>query len=72
VVAIERATPDDLAAMETDTALFFAEINATDGNPLELLSRLLPHEVVAVEVDVGERYDQSPGPSAGSSIGPGS
>lgn len=69
VAVVEPPTADDLARLADDSELFFAEIHATDGNPMELLRRLLPHDVVAVELVVDEQYDQSPGPVAGAAVG---
>ena len=69
VVAVEPPTADDLAELTADSERFFAEIHDTDGTPIELQRRLLPHEVLAVEIAVDELYDQSPGPVAGSAVG---
>jgi hypothetical protein len=63
--AVDPPDAPDLASLEAHAERFFDEIHATDGNPVELLRRLLPHQVVAVEVVVDEVYDQSPGPGAG-------
>ena len=55
--------------METSSAHFFQQILETDGTPLELTRRILPLELLAVDVVVAERFDQSPGPEAGSAVG---
>ena len=70
VVVVEPATPGDLATLDEHTGRFFQAVHETDGNPVELLRRLLPHEVVAVELVVEEVYDQSPGPGAGAALAP--
>ena len=62
------ATPEDLEAMSRQTPAFFEAIHETDGNSLSLLRRLLPAEVVAIEMTVDEVYDQTPGPGAGGSL----
>jgi hypothetical protein len=67
---VEPPTAHDLAALEAHVELFFDEVHATDGNPIELLRRLLPHRVVAVELVVDEVFDQSPGPAAGAALAP--
>jgi hypothetical protein len=68
VVSVETPTAEDLADMAHDSERFFVDVHVVDGNPLELLRRLLPHDVVAVEIEVEEQYDQSPGPGAGEPV----
>jgi hypothetical protein len=67
-VTVDLPTEDDLAEAERQTDVFFRVVSATDGIPVELLRRITPHRVVMVEVQVDERYDQTPGPSAGVSF----
>ena len=64
-VVVEAPTADDLDLARRQSETFFEAINATDGNPVESLRRMLPHEMVAVEMIVQETFDQTPGPSAG-------
>lgn len=71
VVAVEPPTSDDVAHVREHVDRFFAAVHATDGNPIELLRRMLPHEMVAVEMVVGELFDQTPGPDAGAALAPG-
>jgi hypothetical protein len=72
VAAVEGPDADDLARMTSHSDLFFAAVEQTDGTPPNLLKRILPTEVVAVEFVVDELYDQSPGPTAGAAIAGGS
>jgi hypothetical protein len=64
VVEAPTAADVDLARRQSET--FFEAVHLTDGNPVESLRRMLPHEMVAVEMIVEETFDQTPGPSAGS------
>lgn len=49
---------------------FFADIHETDGTSTDLLEAFEPEALVACAVEVWERYDQTPGPGAGTQIGP--
>jgi hypothetical protein len=69
VVAVESPTAEDVDLVRLQSGLFFGAVHATDGNPHELLRRILPHEVIVVEMIVEEMFDQTPGPEAGSRIG---
>jgi hypothetical protein len=44
----------------------------TDGTSPNLLGRFVPRGFVACTVEVHERFDQTPGPSAGVRLGGGS
>jgi hypothetical protein len=68
VVRTEPPTTADLDLVAESSAAFFRAIHETDGNPLEIVERLHPAEVIAVEVDVEELFDQSPGPAAGAAV----
>lgn len=68
VVATESPTSADLELVGTTSAAFFSAIHEVDGNPLELIKRLLAADFIAVEFDVEEMYDQSPGPAAGTAV----
>ncbi len=68
VVLVEDATPDDADMVAEQSSAFFRAVNETDGNPIALLERLLPANVVVVEFEVDEMYDQSPGPGAGAAF----
>jgi hypothetical protein len=65
IVAVEAATADDLDIARVQSDRFLQAVHETDGNPLEQLRRILPVDVVAVEMTVDEMYDQTPGPEAG-------
>ena len=68
VVAIEPPSANDLTIAEAHTTRFFDAVNRMDGTPFELLDRMRPIEVIAVEMVVDEVYDQTPGPGAGASL----
>jgi hypothetical protein len=70
-VAVDLPTEDDLVEAERQTDVFFASVSATDGIPIELLRRIRPRRIVMVELQVDERFDQTPGPSAGAPLGDG-
>lgn len=68
VVTSGPPTEDDLALVDASTHEFFRAIHETDGIAYELVARLQAAEVIAVEFDVEEMYDQSPGPAAGTPV----
>ena len=49
---------------------FFTDIENTDGSERRLLERLRPAGFVACILTVGECFDQTPGPAAGSVLAP--
>ena len=67
-VVVEAPTADDIEMARAHTAAFFDAVHRTDGNPVEALWRMLPLQMVAVEMIVEETFDQTPGPSAGAVI----
>lgn len=67
-VVVEAPTPADLELVRLQSETFFEAVHRTDGNPVETLRRMLPHEMVAVEMLVEETFDQTPGPSAGTAM----
>lgn len=69
VTLIEPVSAADLELMDHQTDAFFTAVHQVDGNPVEQLRRMLPHEVLAVEFDIDERFDQTPGPRAGDPLG---
>jgi hypothetical protein len=69
--AVEPATAEDEASAAAYCAAFFEDIMATDGTAAELLQRMVPAGYVAWLVEVGELFDQTPGPTAGAAL-PGS
>jgi hypothetical protein len=62
------ATEDDLAAHAAHIAAFTAAVVETDGTDPRLIERLVPDVLVACEVDVEARFDQTPGPRAGRAV----
>jgi Pyridoxamine 5'-phosphate oxidase len=68
VVSTAPATDEDVHLVADHSGAFFRAVHETDGMPIALLERLLPATVVAVEFEVEEMFDQSPGPGAGSEI----
>ena len=67
-VVVEPPTADDIEMARVQTATFFDAVHRTDGNPREALWRMLPLQMVAVEMIVEETFDQTPGPAAGAVI----
>jgi hypothetical protein len=70
VASIEPATEADWQVMKAYSDAFFRDVEATDGTPRALLERLLPVGLTACTVTVDAVFDQTPGPSAGATIGP--
>ena len=68
VVAVRPADPDDVDVMIRHSSTFFRAVHDVDGNPMALLERMLPTEIVVVDVVVDEVFDQTPGPTAGSAV----
>jgi hypothetical protein len=65
----EPAAGADRARAARYCAAFFADIEATDGQPRELLEQIVPAAYVACTVQVDALYDQTPGPGAGAAVG---
>lgn len=65
--AVPRRTADG-DRFDRYVAEFFGDIEESDHKPRDLIERLRPADVVAVEIDVTEVYDQTPGPAAGRSL----
>ena len=68
VTGTEPAGPDDLAKADAYCAEMFTDIHETDFTPMELLEALRPHRLAACTVQVEERFDQTPGPTAGARV----
>jgi hypothetical protein len=66
VVTVEPTTQHDTAVVAHHCELLIDVIHRTDGMPIDVLRRFLPTRTVAVELEVEEVYDQTPGPTAGS------
>lgn len=69
VVAVNDPDEADLAAIETQTEAFFRGIVETDGHAEHIVRRMLPDRFLAVVVDIGAGFDQTPGPTAGAALG---
>ncbi len=67
-VVVEAPTASDVELARLQSEAFFTAVHHIDGNPMELLRRMLPHEMVAVEMIVEESFDQTPGPTAGTAL----
>lgn len=67
-VVVEAPTAADVELAGRQSEAFFEAVHHTDGNLVEGLRRMLPHEMVAVEMIVEESFDQTPGPSAGTAL----
>ena len=50
------------------TAAMFRVVRELDGNPLQLLERLVPSRYLVCDLVVEEVYDQTPGPRAGQRV----
>jgi hypothetical protein len=68
VQAIEEPDEDDLALAAEQTALFFEAIHETDRTEIDVLRRILPARMLAAVVEVGDAFDQTPGPNAGAAL----
>jgi hypothetical protein len=69
VHTVEDATPDDRREMAIQSRSFMQKVHDVDGNPIELLERMVTGRVKVLEMVVDELYDQTPGPGAGHEIG---
>jgi hypothetical protein len=67
-VVVEPPNSADIELARDQSETFFEAVHRSDGNPVEALRRMLPHDMVAVEMIVEESFDQTPGPSAGHSL----
>ena len=63
--AVGPATADDLALHERFREEFFRNVHETDGTPIDLLRNMTPGDLVAVDAEVDDVFDQKPGPTAG-------
>jgi hypothetical protein len=68
ITGSEAPTEDDLALARSHTADFFDAVHRSDGEPVELLRRMLPPEYWVWTVEVSEVFDQTPGPGAGAPL----
>ncbi len=68
VLAVEEPDEDDLACAAAHTDLFFRAIHETDHTEIDVLRRILPARMLAAVVEVGDVFDQTPGPNAGATL----
>jgi hypothetical protein len=68
VTALEVATDDDWATCARFCDQFFDDVEVVDSIPRWMMERLVPEALVAVEFQVVEAYDQTPGPGAGGAL----
>ncbi|HYD10320.1 MAG TPA: pyridoxamine 5'-phosphate oxidase family protein [Acidimicrobiales bacterium] len=62
------ATGDDRVLHERYSNAFFQAVHESDGMDVVALRNLLPDALVAVEFEVEEVFDQTPGPTAGAKL----
>ena len=67
-LSVEPATEEDLRRHRAYWEAFLENVHRTDGTSRELLTRLTPAALVAVEVAVDSVFDQTPGPTAGAPV----
>lgn len=68
VVSVEEATAADDARFSGYCGAYFEAVAEVDSIPRYLMERMVPRAVAAVTFDVGELYDQTPGPNAGAAV----
>jgi hypothetical protein len=71
ITGIGPATGEDRARFNRYCDELFTNITESDGAPRAVLLRILPIDVVACIVEVDGTFDQTPGPRAGTALGPG-
>lgn len=64
-LALGEPTAEELEASARYREEFFANVEASDATPRALLDRMVPAGFVAVDVEVVDTFDQTPGPNAG-------
>jgi len=69
VQTVDDATPEDRREMAIQSRTFMQKVHDVDGNPVEILERMVTGRVKVVEMVVDEIFDQTPGPGAGVEIG---
>jgi hypothetical protein len=68
VTALEPANHVDQETCARFCDQFFADVEVVDSIPRWMMERLVPAALVAVEFEVVEAYDQTPGPGAGGQL----
>jgi hypothetical protein len=67
-VAVEAGDEADAARARRYCVQFFTDIHETDGTPFEVLERMVPSRYAACLCEVGDWFDQTPGPGAGAPV----
>ena len=67
-LGVEPVTAEDRIRADRYVAGFFQAVHETDGTDVDLLSRLVPRELVALAMTVDAVFDQTPGPQAGTRL----
>ena len=67
-LGVEPPRPGDDGIFARYTAAMYDDIESIDHTPRHIAQRLNPARLMAVRVDVGEFYDQTPGPGAGRAL----
>ncbi len=65
VLSVEPPTDADLAKHHQYARDFTEDIHRTDGDPLEILRSWAERPIIACMAEIGDAFDQTPGPSAG-------
>lgn len=68
ISALEPATDADWDTCARFCDGFFDDVEVVDTIPRWMMERLVPEALVAVEFEVVEAYDQTPGPGAGAQL----
>lgn len=68
VVGVDAPGDHDREVVHRQSESFFAAVHEVDGHPVELLRRLRPPDLLMLEIEIDEVFDQSPGPRAGTPI----
>ncbi len=68
ITAVAPADDADLVRLRRYCDAFFDDVGQVDSIPREMMERLVPSAVVACDIDVIEVFDQTPGPTAGSTV----
>jgi hypothetical protein len=68
ITALEPADDGDWGTCARFCDRFFDDVEIVDSIPRWMMERLVPGELVAVEFEVVEAYDQTPGPGAGAQL----
>jgi hypothetical protein len=69
VLSVGPSRPGDDKVVRAYCDAFFGDIESVDGMHRDILERMFPEDWFRCEVQVEERFDQTPGPKAGAPIG---